>query len=195
MTDDPMYEVPLSRLKELTARASATAQCTRPPEGWACSRGANHDGPCAARPTTAQGTPSPAGPERSAISVEERRLLIVDAVEKLKERGVLDISMNAIVTTLDATLEKLGVKVVDEIYVRDGTEDGEDADASDGMPVCPHCGGQGVEFMTDEERGFFAYMASQRWRTVAEKDMRLAEAKRARWQVVAQWFDPTWKPE
>ena len=129
---------------------------------------------------------------RSVISVEERRLLAVEAVEKLKDRGIIDISMNTIFTTLDATLEKLGVRVEDEIYVRDGTED---ELASDGTPVCPHCGGQGVEYLTDEERGFFAYMASQRWRTVAEKNMRLAEEKRTRWQNVARWFDPNWKPE
>ena len=152
---DPMYEVPLSRLKELSAAASATAQ-------------------------------------RTAISTEERRHLIVDAVERLRDRGVMDISMNAITVAIDGTLEKLGVRVADDLYANDGIED---APASDGTPVCPHCGGQGVEFLTDEERGFFAYMASQRWRTVAEKDMRLAEEKRSRWQSIARWFDPGWKPE
>lgn len=28
----------------------ADPPCDRPPEGWWCSRGRNHDGPCAARP-------------------------------------------------------------------------------------------------------------------------------------------------
>jgi hypothetical protein len=26
--------------------------CTRPPPGWSCSRGAGHEGPCAASPTS-----------------------------------------------------------------------------------------------------------------------------------------------
>lgn len=124
--------------------------------------------------------------QRSVISVEERRLLAVDAVEKLRERGILDISMNTIFTTLDATLKHLGVRVVDEVYTP--------ADA-DGMPVCPTCGGRGVEMLTDDERAFFAYMSAQRHKTVAEKDIELRDKKRARWQAVAVWFDPTWKPE
>lgn len=149
MSDDPMYEVPLSRLKELTAQAAATAQ-------------------------------------RTVMSIEERRLLIVQAVETLKDRGIADISMNTIATTLDLALDALGVRITDEVYT---------SDASDGTPVCHHCGGRGVEMLTDDERAFFAYMAAQRFKTVAEKDVDLRDRKRARWQDVAVWFDPTWKPE
>ena len=28
------------------------SECTLPPEGWACTRDAGHDGPCAAKPRT-----------------------------------------------------------------------------------------------------------------------------------------------
>lgn len=148
--DDPMYEVPLSRLKELTARATATAQ-------------------------------------RTVISTEERRHLGLKAMDAMRERGVVeDISLVTIFTAIDGTLDALGVKVADEVYAED---------ASDGTPVCPHCGGRGVEALTEDERQFFAYMAAQRWRTVAEKDTTVRDQKRARWQAVAVWFDPTWKPE
>lgn len=32
--------------------------CTIPPEGWACTRTAGHDGPCAAVPVTAWAAPA-----------------------------------------------------------------------------------------------------------------------------------------
>lgn len=34
---------------------AAGPQCERPPEGWACTRGAGHDGPCAAIPSALSG--------------------------------------------------------------------------------------------------------------------------------------------
>lgn len=123
---------------------------------------------------------------REVISTEERRLLIVEAVNKLHDRGIAEVSMNAITTAIDGTLEKLGVRVTDEVYTRE---------EADGMPVCPTCGGNGVEMLTDDERQFFAYLSAQRWRTVVEKDTSVRDQKRARWQQVAVWFDPTWKPE
>lgn len=132
-------------------------------------------------PATAQ---SPAG--RDVISIEERRLLAVRAVEALHDKGIGEVSLVQVMTAIDGTLEKLGVRVTDEVYTRD---------EADGMPVCPTCGGNGVEFLTEDERQFFAYLAAQRWRTVAEKDTELRDQKRARWQDVAVWFDPNWKPE
>lgn len=137
-------------------------------------------------PETAYGEVATVTAQRSVISVEERRLLIVQAVETLKDRGIADISMNTIATTLDLTLDTLGVRVTDEVYTP--------AEA-DGMPVCPTCGGRGVEMLTGDERAFFAYMSAQRHKTVAEKDVELRDQKRERWQAVAVWFDPTWKPE
>lgn len=149
--DDHMYEVPGSRLREVTE------QITRLKQEVATKS------------------------ERSVISTEERRLLIVDAVEKLRDKGVADISMNAIVTTLDMTLEKLGVYVADEVFTKQ---------ADGGMPVCAVCGGRGVEFLEDDERHFFAYMAQQRFKSVAEMDPNVRDRKRARWQEVADWFVP-----
>lgn len=122
-------------------------------------------------------------PERSVISTEERRHLIVQTVERLRDKGIADIPMNVIVTTLDGTLEKLGVHVVDEVFT-EKTEDG--------TPTCAVCGSRGVEFLTDDERHFFAYMAQQRFKTVAEMDQELRDQKRARWQQVAEWFVPGW---
>ena len=124
--------------------------------------------------------------ERTTISTDERRLLAVRAVEALHEKGIGDVSLVAVMTAIDGTLEKLGVKVSDEVFT---------PEENDGTPVCRHCGGQGVEYLTEEERAFFAYMAAQRWRTVAEKDTELRDQKRKRWQDVAVWFDPNWKPE
>lgn len=167
--DDPMYEVPLSRLHELSRSAQRVVELEQ-------------------ELATVQAA---ATAQRSVISTEERRRFMVEAVDALHDRGIAEISMNAIVTTLDMVLEKLGVRVANEIYVRDGTED---ADTSDGTPVCPHCGGRGVEFLTEDERAFFAYMAAQRFKTVAEKDTALRDEKRARWQDVAMWFDSDWKP-
>lgn len=134
--------------------------------------------------TKAATAQSPAG--REVISTEERRLLIVEAVNKLHDRGIAEVSMNAITTAIDGTLKKLGVRVTDEVYTP--------AEA-DGMPVCPTCGGRGVEMLTGDERAFFAYLSAQRYKTVAEKDTGLRDQKRARWQEVALWFDPTWTPE
>jgi hypothetical protein len=52
------------------------AMCTVPPAGWVCTRGAGHDGPCAAHPET-QGLVG--GVE--ALMVDIRRLPTVRAVE------------------------------------------------------------------------------------------------------------------
>lgn len=138
-------------------------------------------------PETAYGDEEIATAQRTVISTEERRHLGLKAMDAMRERGVVeDISLVTIFTAIDGTLDALGVKVADEVYAED---------ASDGTPVCPHCGGRGVEALTEDERQFFAYMAAQRWRTVAEKDTTVRDQKRARWQAVAVWFDPTWKPE
>lgn len=142
------------------------------------------DGTVAWIETTAQSAQAPAG--RDVISTEDRRLLAVRAVEALREKGIADVSLVAVMTAIDGTLDMLGVWVSDEVYT---------PDENDGTPVCHHCGGRGVEMLTNDERQFFAYMAAQRWRTVAEKDTELREQKRARWQEVAVWFDPMWKPE
>lgn len=127
--------------------------------------------------------------ERTTISTEERRHLLVNTLAALHEKGIADVSLVALLTAIDGTLEKLGVKISDDVYTNDGTED------ADGTTVCRHCGGKGVEYLTEDERQFFAYMAAQRWRTVAEKDTALRDQKRERWQAVAVWFDPNWKPE
>jgi hypothetical protein len=36
---------------------SPTKPCTKPPEGWTCSRIEGHEGPCAASPAASNGTP------------------------------------------------------------------------------------------------------------------------------------------
>ena len=45
--------------KALAAAEPAEAHCTVPPEGWWCSRAANHDGPCAASEGVAPWVPQP----------------------------------------------------------------------------------------------------------------------------------------
>lgn len=69
-------------------------------------------------------------------------------------------------------------------------------------PDCPRCrttlsataqSPAGPDFLTGDERRFFAYMATQRFRTVSEMDPEVRERVRARWQEVALWFDPSWE--
>lgn len=59
-TDDPHAHATLDAADRLTIEPcdggveisydAGEPRCTRPPEGWACTREADHDGPCAAVP-------------------------------------------------------------------------------------------------------------------------------------------------
>lgn len=49
----------------LPPKPSKAKPCRRPPPGWKCSRGADHDGPCAAR----KAKPKPCLPWEDAIAL------------------------------------------------------------------------------------------------------------------------------
>lgn len=91
--DDPLYEVPLSRLRELTAQASANAA------------------------TAQTQCKCPATAQQLSISSEERRVLVSSAMRELRRRQIPGVRGHMVYITVDHVLRRLGVDVVD-----DGTE-------------------------------------------------------------------------
>jgi hypothetical protein len=50
--------------RQLQRSEYPTTECKRPPAGWSCSRDADHEGPCAARPASIRNDPFGDGQEK-----------------------------------------------------------------------------------------------------------------------------------
>lgn len=64
----------------------ALTDCGVPPAGWSCTRGAGHDGPCAARPA-----PGPDGPYRHRLVVEDHGQRVEKEWEAPSPAGLADL--------------------------------------------------------------------------------------------------------